>query len=346
MRLLICTQKVAANDDVLGFMHRWIEAFAASCESVFVICLEEGRHHLPSNVEVFSLGKEQGTSRLTRVIRFVRYIVQKRGFYDAVFVHMNPEYMILGGLYWRFFHIPTALWYNHRMGGMRARIGVAFAKIIFYTSPFAYAGRFKKAQRMPAGIDTDQFKRDERKPRKAGSILSLGRISPVKQIEVIIDALRILAERGIHFTANLYGDPTGRDISYLGALRQKGASLVERGVLRWLPGIPNKRAAAVYNEHELFLSATPAGSFDKAVLEAMACEVPVISCNPSFRGLMPDALLFKEGDSRDLADKIEQVLARSKEDLEQLGQEMRSAVVRDQSLALLVPRVLTMLKTV
>ena len=57
MRLLICTQTVDLNDPVLGFFHGWIAAFSRHCESVHVICLKEGRHSLPANVFVHSLGK-------------------------------------------------------------------------------------------------------------------------------------------------------------------------------------------------------------------------------------------------------------------------------------------------
>ncbi len=342
MRLLICTQKVAANDDVLGFMHRWIEAFAASCESVSVICLEKGEYHLPPNVSVFSLGKEHGTSRLTQVVRFVRHIIQKRDSYDAVFVHMNPEYLLLGGLFWRLAGKRAGLWYNHRMGGMRARLGILLAEIVFFTSPFAFASRFKKATSMPAGVDTEQFKPQARE-KIARSILSLGRLSPVKHLEVIIGAFDELRRRGAHFVARIYGEPTERDRRYAQDIRRAASPLVEEGRVRFLPGMPNSRAAAVYNEHTLFVSATPIGSFDKAVLEAMACGVPVLSCNPSFRRLLPDELLFKEGNSGDLADKLEILLARSRAELDALGAQLREAVVREQSLALLVPKVLTAL---
>ena len=56
-RLLITTQAVDLDDPVLGFFHRWIEEFAKHCESISVICLKEGRHDLPDNVHVYSLGK-------------------------------------------------------------------------------------------------------------------------------------------------------------------------------------------------------------------------------------------------------------------------------------------------
>src|SRR6478609_2539072 len=104
MKLLITTQALDSQDSNLGFFHRWVEEFAAHCEKVTVICLREGEHVLPNNVTVLSLGKEAGTSRLTRAVRFLTYIHRYRGEYDAVFVHMNPEYIVLGGYFWRRWH--------------------------------------------------------------------------------------------------------------------------------------------------------------------------------------------------------------------------------------------------
>src|SRR3989344_3692203 len=57
MRLLICTQAADQDDPVLGFFHEWIAGLAKQFESVEVVCLKEGRHALPANVSVHSLGK-------------------------------------------------------------------------------------------------------------------------------------------------------------------------------------------------------------------------------------------------------------------------------------------------
>ncbi len=52
MKLLILTQKVDINDDVLGFFHRWILEFAKHYEYITVIALEIGEYNLPENVKV------------------------------------------------------------------------------------------------------------------------------------------------------------------------------------------------------------------------------------------------------------------------------------------------------
>lgn len=113
MKLLICTQKVDRNDSILGFFHRWIEEFAKHAEKITVICLYEGEHALPENVSVYSLGKEEGKGRLTYLLRFYQIIWSKRAEYDTIFAHMNPEYIVLGGLLWRALRKKIGLWYAH-----------------------------------------------------------------------------------------------------------------------------------------------------------------------------------------------------------------------------------------
>ena len=96
MKLLIITQVIDKNHPVLGFFHRWVEEFAVHCEHVHVICLQKGVFDLPVNVTVHSLGKEDGVSRATYLLRFYKNIWQLRHEYDSVFVHMNQLYVLLG----------------------------------------------------------------------------------------------------------------------------------------------------------------------------------------------------------------------------------------------------------
>ena len=57
MKLLIITQKVDENDQLLGFFIDWIRLFSEKFERIIIICLEKGVFELPENVEVISLGK-------------------------------------------------------------------------------------------------------------------------------------------------------------------------------------------------------------------------------------------------------------------------------------------------
>src|ERR1051326_6719713 len=106
MKLLIITQKVDKNDPVLGFFYGWLLSFSKIAETITVICLEKGQSDLPTNVTIYSLGKESETSKFGYVINFYKYLNQISGSYDRVFVHMNQEYLLLVGFYWIIKKIP------------------------------------------------------------------------------------------------------------------------------------------------------------------------------------------------------------------------------------------------
>src|SRR3989338_5428089 len=195
MRLLICTQTVDLNDPVLGFFHGWIVALAKHCEQVRIICLKEGRHSLPANVAVHPLGKEGGQSRIKYIWRFYKYIWSLRNEYDAVFVHMNQEYVLLGGKFWWLLGKRVIFWRNHKMGSVWTPIAGFFAHTVCYTSPEAYVARFKNAIQMPIGIDTNLFK-PSAAPAPAGTILFLGRLDAVKKSDVFLHAMENLRRDG------------------------------------------------------------------------------------------------------------------------------------------------------
>jgi hypothetical protein len=158
MRLLVCTQAVDKDERALGFFHRWLEEMAHSFTRIEVVCLKEGRHSLPGNVQIHSLGKETGRSRLKYVLHFYRYAWTLRHEYDAVFVHMNQEYVLMGGLFWRLLGKRIILWRNHKMGNRLTDIACRLADVVCYTSPEAFVARLPHAVRMPIGIDTTQFR--------------------------------------------------------------------------------------------------------------------------------------------------------------------------------------------
>ena len=188
MKLLIITQKVDRNDPILGFFHRWIEEFAKHCEKVTVVCLSEGEHNLPKNVKVLSLGKERGVSRLGYMLNFYHLIWRERKNYNTIFVHMNQEYILLGGLLWKLLGKKVTMWRNHYAGSLLTRIAMALSDKIFCTSKYSFTARSKKTILMPVGIDTERFLPSEEKC-SPNSILSIGRISPSKNLELVVTAL-------------------------------------------------------------------------------------------------------------------------------------------------------------
>lgn len=344
MKILLITQKVDVDDPVLGFFHRWIREFSKHAEFVTVICLYKGKYDLPENVNVLSLGKESGVSRFKYVTRFYKYIWHERKNYDSVFVHMNQVYVLLGWKIWRFFGKKIILWYNHPKGTLRTRFAVFFSNSVLYTSGFAFTARYKKAIKMPVGIDTDFFKPDTTVNKKPYSLLFLGRISPVKDIDVFINALHILHKRELNFDAHIYGSAESIDKKHEKKIRMMGKELEKEGKLTFHEGVSNNETPRVYSEHEIYVNATGQGSFDKTIIEAMACGNVVIACNKTLEGALSPNLIFKEGNVTDLAMKIQTALSFSQREKDAIQKNLREHAVEKHDLKSLIKEVFTIIQ--
>jgi len=325
-RLLIVTQQVDKNDPILGFFHSWIIEFSSRLERVTVVCLQKGAYDFPENVKVLSLGKEEGLSKFGYLLRFYKYIWNERKNYDSVFVHMNQEYVLLGALLWKFFNKKITMWRNHLVGNFLTRVSVMLSDKVFCTSDEAFLAKYKKNKIMPVGIDTKIFLRDKNIDMEPRSILFLSRISPVKRLELILDALYILDKDNIDFKLSIVGDPASKDENYYKKIETQAESLETRGKAIFSKGVPNSDAPKIFNKHEFFVNATQIGSFDKTLLEAMACESLLITSNTAVKNMIPPEFLFREGDAIDMAEKIKFALSLTAEEKEKYRQFSKSHI--------------------
>ncbi len=336
MKLLIITQKIDTEDPVLGFFHRWAEKLAAAFEDIHIICLQKGSVSLPRNITVWSLGKETKPSQIRYSAAFYKYIWSLRDRYDAVFVHMNPVYIVLGCLLWRMLRKPVFLWYNHAYGGFMAWAAAKAARSVFYTSPFSFTARFKHSQRMPAGIDTGLFRRDDRIRKEHRTLLYLGRVSPVKKVDVLVKAAGIAHQKGLAVFLNIVGGAETSHAAYFKQVKKLAEELLPPDTTAFPGAVPNYKTAEIYNRNEVCINLSPSGLFDKTILEAMACEMLVLVSSDAFREILPDVCLFAEDNAEDLAGKIMHLLQLPEEAKRAYGRTFRDYVATNHSLDRLI----------
>ncbi len=342
MRLLVLTQAVDRNDTVLGFFHGWLSELSKHFERIHVICLKEGKHDLPQNVTVYSLGKGKATAsfqisafrKIQYALRFYRYAWILRHEYDAVLVHMNQEYVLLAGLFWRLTGKRIYLWRNHYAGSLMTTLAVALSTKVFCTSRFSYTAKFRKTILMPVGIDTNVF-RPQNQPRKAGSILSLGRIAPSKRIEVLIEALAALARKRVNVEAHIFGDPLPKDIDYRARLLKRVDEL-GLNTVQFHSGVPNGETPKIYGAYDIFVNCSGSGMYDKTIFEAAACGCIVLASSRDFGELAGKQFEFS-GEESDLSKRLGELLSMSESDKEKARSTLMG-VIQKHSLAQLGKR--------
>lgn len=278
MKLLICTQAVDSGDSDLGFFVRWTQEFAKHAEHIEIICLKEGKHALPANVRVHSLGKKRADmiyhtsawQRAKYAVRFWTLIWKLRNDCDAVFVHMNPEYVVLGGLLWRVGGKRIALWYTHKSVDLKLRIAELLADVIFTASKESFRLKSEKVRVMGHGIDTEFFSPDPSAVR-GDWMLSVGRLMPSKRHDL---AIQRAAQEGR--TLRIAGE--GPERAHLEALaRQMHASV------QFLGALTQAQLRDEYRTAAYFIHTSETGSLDKVVLEALACGLSIVTNDPALK---------------------------------------------------------------
>lgn len=335
MRLLIVTQVLDEEHPVLGFFCRWVNRFAEDYEQITVICLQKGSAALAQNVRVHSLGKEQGrVSPGIYVFRFLKLLFSIDREYDRVLVHMNPEYFLIAGWWWRLRGRFSALWYVHHHAGLRLRIAELFANRFFYTSPFGAAARSKKSVRMPAGIDTTIFFPQPVK-KVPHSVYFQGRVTSAKRVHILLGAVERLVVEGLPVRATIVGP---HDPPYVAELTKRFEKLIDSGAVTLLGSVPNTKTPELFSMHWVSVNLTAAGNYDKAVNESIACGTPAIVASPAFATVLDERWIIGEPNEERLAVVLKDMLTLPEAEYTVMAAEERARVEETESLAALADR--------
>lgn len=314
MNILMITQRVDPQDDVFGFTHTWIERLAKRVDRLDVLTAYKANLDLPANVTVRSYGKERGFSKPRRIFEFQRHCLRyaRRGSIDVVFAHMMPNFVLASWPWLRPTGARYVLWYAHGDVDHRLRIAHRLVDRVVTSTPSGFNLESSKVDVVGHGIDTDRFSPTMQEADRT-SLLGVGRLDPIKNFEVLIDAMNYIVEDGHDVHLSIVGRPHDNG-EYYRRLQEQVSEYGLQDHVEFVGEIPYEDIDQWYRKAGLFLNASTTGSFDKTEQEAMASGTPVVSCNQSYRELVSDSdiddelLMFEPGDPADLADRIEELL--------------------------------------
>ena len=341
MKLLIITQAVDREDPNLGAFYYWFEMLAQRAESVVIIAGRAGAHDLPLNVSVYTFG----TARLGRIGRLWKFWELFAWHYakaDAVLFHQIPEYVIVAAPFLLAKKKITALWYAHGVVSWRLRIAERLVGYIFTSSAAGFRMPSKKVHYLGQAINTELFSPLARANHVGNTLrmVTVGRIAPVKNYETMINACAILRDAWPRpWVLTIVGAPiTERDRAYMEQLKtliceKKLESLVHFYGDRGYSEIP-----AILREHDMFLNASATGSLDKAVLEAMACGLTVLTSNEAYLAILPLQYFVEHPGAEFLAERIKALAGEPRPNTA-----LRDIVVGDHALARTIEKIMALL---
>lgn len=334
MRVLVITPSVDPNDDLLGFIHTWMTRLALRVERLHVLQLWAAPSALPANATVYTMGKDGGAGKGRQLARFVQVVgtLCLRRRVDAVLAHMGPIFAVCAAPFARAAGLPLVLWYAHGAVSPMLRLAHALVDRVGTSSPAGFRLPSTKVRYTGQGIDTERFVPPLAEPTD-GPVMSIGRISPVKDYETLLNALARLGARGLRPRLEIVGGThLATEERYLASLRALRVGLGLDDQVLFRPGVPHHAVAPLYQRAALFVSASRTGSLDKAVLEALACGRLALTCNEAFADLFGaerGQLTFPTGDASALADRLEAVLRLSPAERRARGLALRERVVAE-----------------
>ena len=342
--LLVITQRVDEEDDLLGFFVDWIREFAKHFDRVSVITLAKGKFDLPANVEVFSLGKEKGRSKILWPIIFYWRLLQSLPRARGMFAHMSPAFAIAAWPLTALFGKKLVLWYLHRSVTLKLRIAARLCHTIATASLESLNLKSDKIVEVGHGINVNRFRSDRIWDRSHDilRVISVGRLSKIKNYETLIRAVYTLKNNGINLQAEIIGQPVmAPDFEYTKSLNQLVSELNLDQTVKFSGLIPYDRIAECYKKADVAINLAPSGGIDKAVLEAMASGNLILVSNESFRrylGVYASSLIFKHDDPVDLAEKLIALHALPALEKEKISRFLIEQVSQNHNLSSLIPK--------
>lgn len=286
-------------------------------------------------------GRAVPVHKLRYLFNFYSYIWKLRKNYDVVFVHMNPVYVILAWPLWKLLRKKIYLWYAHPARNWQVQLAYVLADKILTSVSEAFYAKGGKVIVTGQGIDTGTFRYNPEMGRAKGSILSLGRLSSSKKIDLLIGALSHIKAEGLRAKLSVVGAPpaTPNAIEYAKSLESMVEAFGLKDIVRFHGSVSHNETSVWYNKNEIFVNLSPTGYFDKTVLEAMACGCLPLVSNKAYEAVFPEdlhrLLIFRQDDVVDLANKIRGLLMMPHDSRVEIGRRSREIVVEHHSLSTL-----------
>lgn len=310
--LFIITQKVDEHDDLLGSFVDWIREF---------------RKHVP-HVSIAALHTPYVRPKSIRWAVLTWRILWEAPRSDAVFCHMSPMFAVIAGPWARLWGKPVYLWYLHRSLTWKLKIAAFFCTKIFTASAESLTLKSPKIIAVGHGINMSRFQRNDelRMTNDEARILSVGRISPIKDYETLLKT---------GFPITIVGRPImSYDFGYFEKLKQyKNATFAGF--------VPYSHIVDYYHKADIVVNCSPTGGIDKTVLEGMAAGCLVLVANRAFASTIRDErCFFKYGNTEDLREKIETIQNMTVTERKAMSSKLLGAVREYHSLPVTIKKIL------
>ncbi|MBU4360831.1 glycosyltransferase family 4 protein, partial [Patescibacteria group bacterium] len=344
MKLLFFTRKIDKQDPRVGFVSDWVDELAKNLDFLYILVWQKSlAENLPENVKLIELPENIFLKLIVLKFKLLKYIFKV----DGVFTHMMPIYAILVGCCTKIFRKKLVHWYTHSAVNWQLKFSRLFVDEYVTASRESFRIQTKKPVHIFGhGINIEKFKIQNSKVKNASLdskfiILSVGRISPSKNIDILIKiAEQIqLNEPGLRdkILFQIIGGPglISQQSYYLDLIKEvKEKNL--NNIVDFIGALPQDEIIKYYQTCDLFINLSDTGSLDKVVLEAMASNKIVLTSNIAFKKIIDEQLFCSSKNIDYLIDKIKKIYFLDEDIKDKLQEKLRREVEENHNLENLI----------
>jgi glycosyltransferase involved in cell wall biosynthesis len=321
MRLVFITQRVDEDDPALGATVAKLRALAARVDELVVLALSAAPTELPANVRVKTFGAATRAGRAVRLLAALAPELRRRPV--AVLAHMAPIYAVLAAPLARPLRVPVGLWFTHWRASRTLRLAELLSTRVLTVDRVSFPLPSAKVVPIGHGIELDGMPAPGRDGDGALRLLALGRTSPAKGLDAILDAVALVPDLPVELEI--------RGPALTEEERRHRAHLVARGARVEEP-LARSEIPALLARVDVLVNNMRMGALDKVVFEAAAAGLPVLVASAGFAELVDGIdppLRFAQDDPASIADRIRGLATLTPAQRRAIGEELRRRVERD-----------------
>ena len=238
----------------------------------------------------------------------------------------------------KIYSVKQSLWYSHKHTSLSLKLGKSFLEHIFTASEFSVGFKGKNISFVRNAVPIHYYSDiDLTKPRVG--IGSLGRVMPVKRLEILLESLsQLSAEMKQALGSISFYGPEYLDKKYTERLKEISRKYSLQ--VDFIGPVPNRKISKYLTELSIYFTGT-LGGIDKSAIEAGLCGCFVVSDNSEALKLVGMDQVYQslgiQGDIS-VSEQIELILTNPSFDLK-LRKVINQFGVQNNSLESLVEKI-------
>jgi len=159
---------------------------------------------------------------------------------------------------------------------------------------------------IPNGVNLERFSPAQNKDRRdTFKLLTVGRLSVTKRVEMLIDAVEILHRAGMKISFTIVGGGAGKEL-----LRQIISAKKLDAIIKVAGRADAEKMPEVYRQSDLFISASMQEGMSNAMLEAMASGLPIVTtrCEGVDELIKDNGVIVENATAAEIAMSIKSVI--------------------------------------